>query len=520
VVYPKPALSFTSSLNQVCAGDTISFFNTSSDALSSIFWDFGFNGATSGATNPTYVYPVAGTYTVTLIGVGAAFACPDTIQQTVTVIGLPDAQISLTPATGCQPLIVNFSNLSSGASGYIWYFGDNNISTLSSPMHLYLDSGFFEVSLIAINVFGCTDTAFSNVVVYPKPVANFDFTPPFSCNSPVYVQMQNLSTNPTGSLWNFGVQGTSTFIDPSITYLTPGSYPIELQVINPFGCRDTIVKIYDVYPTPEALPIIAQPIACVGEPIPFSHASQNGVYYQWSFGNGDTTNTQNPFYAFTSPGVYSVQLVVTGPGGCTDTAMVQNAISVLTTPAASFNYVKDPDTYNYGLVHFSNSSTGGSSYLWDFGDGTTSPLISPSHQYQNYGEYIVTLIVTNANGCADTAIQIIYVDYFKGLFVPNALSPEDGPEDVRHFLPKGRGLKKYRLEIFDAWGNLLWYSEKLQDGIPAEGWLGTRMDNGVLLPQDVYVWKIRAEFLDGSLWEGQDRSDGRKRLTGTITLIR
>jgi PKD repeat protein len=199
---------------------------------------------------------------------------------------------------------------------------------------------------------------------------------------------------------------------------------------------------------------------------------------------------------------------------------VQNAVSVLNTPVASFNYIKDPDPYNYGLVHFTNGSTGGMSYNWDFGDGTTSPLINPSHQYQNYGEYIVTLIVTNANGCADTVTQIIYVDYFKGLFVPNALTPEDGPEDVRHFLPKGRGLKKYRLEIFDGWGNLIWYSDKIVDGIPTEGWNGTRIDNGVLLPQDVYVWKIRAEFLDGSLWEGQEREGGRKRNTGTITLIR
>jgi PKD repeat protein len=462
----------------------------------------------------------AGTYQITYTYTDPTTGCQNADYRDVTVHPQPVADYDSSLFEGCQPLPVNFINQTTGATGYVWDFGDGNVSTLSNPLHIYADSGQFNVTLYTESSFGCRDTAYGTVVVHPKPVADFTYTPAFSCVSPVNVQMQNLSTDPTGSLWDFGAQGTSTFIDPSITYAQPGSYPIQLISTSAFGCKDTMVKNYEVYPTPEAIPLIADPTACVGEPVPFTHASLNGVYYQWQFGDGDSTDIASPIHIYSAPGVYSIQLVVVGAGGCSDTAIVQNAISVLNTPVASFNYIKDPDPYNYGLVHFTNGSSGGTTYNWDFGDGNTSPLVNPSHQYQNYGEYIVTLIVTNANGCADTATQIIYVDYFKGLFVPNALTPEDGPEDVRHFLPKGRGLKRYRLEIFDSWGNLLWYSDKLEDGIPVEGWKGTRMDNGVLLPQDVYVWKIRAEFLDGSLWEGQDRGDGRKRNTGTITLIR
>ena len=133
------------------------------------------------------------------------------------------------------------------------------------------------------------------------------------------------------------------------------------------------------------------------------------------------------------------------------------------------------------------------------------------------GEYEVKFVVENKYGCTDTVIQKVKLKYFDALFVPNALTPNSGPYEDRIFLPKGSALAEYRLQIFNTWGELLWETDKLVDGHPAEGWDGT--SKGEPLPQGVYVWKITATFQNGELWGGKDHNGSPKRL-GSVTLIR
>jgi hypothetical protein len=113
----------------------------------------------------------------------------------------------------------------------------------------------------------------------------------------------------------------------------------------------------------------------------------------------------------------------------------------------------------------------------------------------------------------DTAIAIFPVN-FKGLFVPNALIPEHPDPDENLFLPKGIGIIEYTIQIFDTWGNLIWQSSALEDGMPSEGWNG-RDANGNLYPQDVYAWRASAKFADGTYWSGNNG-----KTYGTVTLIR
>ncbi|MCF8388161.1 MAG: gliding motility-associated C-terminal domain-containing protein, partial [Bacteroidales bacterium] len=88
--------------------------------------------------------------------------------------------------------------------------------------------------------------------------------------------------------------------------------------------------------------------------------------------------------------------------------------------------------------------------------------------------------------------------------------------------PKGINLASYQVIIFDSWGTKLWESSELTpSGSPAEGWDGTY--NGEALPMDVYVWKIKASFLDGSVWDGKSIGNNDKieqEAMGTVTLIR
>jgi gliding motility-associated-like protein len=115
-----------------------------------------------------------------------------------------------------------------------------------------------------------------------------------------------------------------------------------------------------------------------------------------------------------------------------------------------------------------------------------------------------------------------YTMLYKGLFVPNAFNPGNMSDEVAVFKPKGTNLKSYSIEIFDRWGNLLWSSTKLDSkGAPAEAWDGKL--HGEVLKQDVYLWKISAQFRDGEIWDGHNAGNSEnmpQAKAGTVTLIR
>jgi gliding motility-associated-like protein len=94
----------------------------------------------------------------------------------------------------------------------------------------------------------------------------------------------------------------------------------------------------------------------------------------------------------------------------------------------------------------------------------------------------------------------------------------DGDGETRYFLPKGKGLKNYRLTIWDDWGNLIFESRKLENGMPSEGWNGYY--KGEPVPLDAYFWKIEAEFEDGNFWPGKEVKPSFYKDAGSVTVIR
>ena len=110
------------------------------------------------------------------------------------------------------------------------------------------------------------------------------------------------------------------------------------------------------------------------------------------------------------------------------------------------------------------------------------------------------------------------INFVKGLFFPNAFSPEDPSVGVRTFQPTGFGLKSFNVAVYDQWGNKIWESSRLDDSSPVDFWDGTV--NGEPAPQDVYVWKAEAVFVDGTIWQGVHVEGEKARRYGIITLIR
>lgn len=133
----------------------------------------------------------------------------------------------------------------------------------------------------------------------------------------------------------------------------------------------------------------------VGQEIQFTNSSQNATAYLWSFGDGTTSREVSPRKTYQSSDVFLVSLVSTGAGGSTISNM-----EITVTPASGFT-VEDEDNLIAGTaVQFTNTSLGGTSYSWSFGDpaNSTSTDENPTFEYAGEGTYTVTLVASSSAG--------------------------------------------------------------------------------------------------------------------------
>ncbi len=516
-VHPLPQIDFTS-LDSVCLNAELAFTNLSTN-IASMNWDFG-DGSGSSLTNPVHVYSTPGFYTVTLSGISQSYGCTTQATKIIKVNQGPTSQLSLGPNAGCVELTVQMNNNSTGIVSQVWNFGDGNSSLLSNPSHTFTTPGSYAVQLIVLDNIGCPDTATQVVTVHPLPEVDFTFSTTDPCVQPTVVDFTNQSTNAAGYNWNFGNGLSSTLTDPSSIYQLPGDYTVTLVGTTIHGCIDSIQKTISSYQMPTASFALPTDSLCVGEEITLQANTQFANSVSWFLGNG-TILTQNPVVtSFDTSGSYPVTLIAYGNGGCNDTVSSGISITVLPQPTADFSYtnVEGPEPLS-GIVDFTNLSSLADNYSWEFGNGTASSEENPTIRYAENGEFIVTLIASTIYGCADTLVKPITVDFFYGLFIPNAMSPGHTDFEVANFVPKGVNMKDFELLIYDDWGNLIWSTTALdENGRPTEYWDGTY--RGEPVQQDAYVWKASATFRNSNVWEGKEYPKGRIKRSGTVTVIR
>ena len=353
-------------------------------------------------------------------------------------------------------------------------------------------------------------------MVYPVPSAAFQATP-FTQQFPDATVTLNNTSGPGNWLygWTYGDGQVSAQQQPGThTYGTYGSFTITLIVTGTF-CADTATQVVTITPPLPTASFIGQGEGCVPLTVSFTNTSLSGLSYQWNFGDGGTSTADNPTYIYNVPGVYTVSLTAFGIGGGVNTAIKVD--SVVVHPRANAFFVLQPDHVIVPSqpVFTYNLSANASSYVWDFGDGTTSADFNPVHYYTQAGTFDVTLIANNEWNCPDTFTVVgattgeVSGDLeFPNAFTPNSSGPTDGLYDATSyendfFFPKYEGVEKYNLEIFNRWGELVFVSNDVRRGW--DGWY-----KGHPAKQDVYVWKCQATF-----------SDGRETvLKGDLTLLR
>lgn len=420
-VFAGATANFTHNGIPGCAPLPVDFTNQSTGAIN-FQWDFG-DGNTSTATDPSHTY-VNSTlfieiYDVQLIA-NSPNGCSDTSVQSITVYPLPDFSFNSVPDSGCSPLQVSFPSVI-GAVSYSWDFGDGNVGNGPTPTHTYTNTTTnnqdYIVELIAVSAFGCIDTTYGSVRVFPNPTAQFQVNAQSGCPD-FLVDIQNLSTGATSYNWDYGDGSNSN--DPNAvhnhSYTNINSinevYDLQLVAISDDGCSDTTSLPITVFP-PVIADFISDTVGCSPLSINFIDNSTNGFTYEWDFGDGIIDFNQNPSHTYINNGntivIYNLELIVTSPNGCNDT--IYQDIHVYPEPNASFVVSPTIQTYPDTTISIVNTSTNGPfNYDWDFSNGNTSALYNPANQnYSTWGTYPITLLVSNAY-CSDTATDTIIIE--------------------------------------------------------------------------------------------------------------
>lgn len=383
-------------------------------------WDFG-DGSISVLQNPTHTYDSVGNYTVSLTAINANGSDTLTKVDFITVGVLPVVDFTANPINGLSPLTVNFIDLSSNnPNNWQWNFGDGNYSSQQNPSHTYMADGNYTVSLSASNAYGSDSDIKSNyILVGPSPIAAFTANPTTGA-APLNVSFTDLSTNnPTNWHWSFGDGDTSSQQNPSHIYNNVGNFTVSLISTNTYGSDTTIKVDFIIIGLSPIAAFSANPTnGIVPLTVIFTDLSQNNpTSWYWDFGDGNSSTVQNPSHTYTKKGNYTVYFAATNSYG-TDSDISLDLISVGALPTADFS-VQEAVGYDTLLVHFTDiTSNSPTSWLWNFGDGSTSTQQNPTHLYNSYGRFSVTLHVDNSFG-VDSIVKpkLIVVDSCPSFFI-------------------------------------------------------------------------------------------------------
>ncbi len=426
---------FSSSQVAGCAPVIVQFTDGSKGTPTQWRWNLG-NGVISTLQNPSTTYFNPGTYKIKLVIRNASGADSVVKDKYISVYPNPVVDFKASDSSGCFPLVVQFTDFSSTASGtitgYHWDFGDGTLSTSSKPSHTYTASGNFTVTLRITNSYGCTKTVSKNqyIKIANGVKADFTYTNSGQCKAPVTINFSNASIGP-GVLtytWDFGDGTKSNEENPVHTYSGKGSYSVSLVNASPQGCRDTIRK-ENLFSIGDIVSGFETPLTiCEGQPVIFKNTTNPSPgTVLWNFGDGTVSADSVPSKTYNTSGSYIIKLI-NDFGGCKDS--VSKNITVYKKAIPDFIADHTTSCKTPFTVNFQNKTIGSNTYKWEFGDGGTSSMALPSHTYSDTGSYTVKLIVFNANGCSDTLIRESYIKIKNPIITINGL-PKSGCKPVK-----------------------------------------------------------------------------------------
>ncbi len=304
-------------------------------------WSFGDLSLADTAHNPTHVFPNDGLFQTTLIAT-TANGCKDTITKTVLVHPLPVVNFYTNPAPIgiCYGTRVSFYDQTTiPAPSYIeywnWNLGDGTAINPNQNVinHLYDTANTYHIQLTGISNFGCKDSITKIVTINPNPKVNFTTNKIKGCETLCINFADSSSVTKGGNVhWTWNVGDGSALINSQTfehcytndSVFAPNYFNITLKVTTDSGCQTTSVKnnYITVYPNPvAAFKTDPQSTTVINPVFEFKNLSTGADFWNWNFGDSDTSSMRDPNPHTYKPDVasYKISLLTTTQYGCIDT---------------------------------------------------------------------------------------------------------------------------------------------------------------------------------------------------------
>ncbi len=310
--------------------------------------------------------------------------------------------------------------------------------------------------------------------------------------------------------WDFGggsLVSAGAGRNYTVHYDTPGPKTVKLYATDDHGCTATNTISFVITDAPViAAPaiVVNKPRFCIGDTVLLTTVQQPGLSYKWT-GPGQFTASGTSVSLLVTAAAQAGKYTLTAyQGACGSAATSVNIASFLARPVAAFS--TDPalpaTRQNLATLTLTNQSAGADSYLWDFGDGTTSTTISPAHQYKQ-GTYKITLTAYQSTACSNSVTKGTFtVRNITSTFIPNTFTPNgDGINDYLDIVMVN--VSTSHLQLFNRYGQQVFETYN-----NAKNWNG--IYNGKPLPVGVYYYILSLAATDGTA----------SRQSGSVIIIR
>lgn len=423
-------------------------------------------------------------------------ACTNT--ATITNPAMPTASAS-NDGPVCENGTINLSSPTVTGATYSWTGPGGYTSSQQNPTISPISVSGSGTYTVTVTLNGCTATATTNVTVNPNPVvtAGSDVT---VCEGDT-INLSASTVNGATYSWTGPNGFTSSQQNPVINPAATGDAGTYTVVVTLNGCTSTPDNmVVTVNPVPVVNATSNSPL-CEGDALQLNANTINGATYVWTGPNGFTSTSQNPLIDPVTTADAGNYTVVATLNGCTSAPDVV----AVTVSDVNAGFTASPSSGVSPLnVTFTNTTTGGTAYSWDYGNGFTENTTSTttSQTYITDSTYTVTMIAVNADGCSDTATVLINVVPNFFIIIPNVFSPNgDGVNDV--FELDLAGVNTLHVEIYDRWGLFMYGYDTLTGS-----WNGEK--DGKEASEGVYYYIIQL----------MDSQNTEHKYTGHITLTR
>jgi len=353
---------------------------------------------------------VAGIYTLNV----TLNTCATSSAYTFTYNVLPGPTPNFTDVTTPCSGNVSFTSTSSAnggtaITGYTWEWGDGTANgTGANATHTYTSTGTNTITLVVTNG-TCTDSISQTVVTPTHPVASFSLAN--NCLNTVtnYTSTSTAAAGIASQNWDFGDATTGTGSNPSHTYMSAGTYTVNLVVKDNNSCKDSASELIIIYPLPPVA--VNSSTICVGQETATLTAT-GAVSYIWNPTTGLTPTGGSPV---TGTPTTTTNYTVTGTdaNGCTNTAT--STITVNPLPPVAVN----SSTICVGQETATLTAANAITYTWNpaitLSSSNGSPVTGTPTTTTNY-----TVTGTDANGCVNTATSTIIVNPLPNITVNTA----------------------------------------------------------------------------------------------------